>query len=417
MASLNFTALNAAFKQLIDNQITKQYEDELNVSLMVKKASGVSFLPGKGFRITADFQRPGGHIRGGEGLVFRASNTYTPKEMYVAPIQYGFPGEITGRAIRNLKSAQAITDYATAFIAKYRAAMDKDWERAVFVGNIGTRAIVASVSGSVITMATAGAATANATKGAMWLEVGESYDVISTGGTNRGTFVVLSRTPTTVTVDAVPGSTTGGDYVVHKGSYNNHETGFPDLINNDSGVIQQLSRATNMELKSVVVDLNGATVTVASITKIKALGKNRRGVKSKSPMLCIGSVGQQEILINQGHNLVRYDPKDNTYGTQLERFAVGSTLYHEAVDCCEDRLYFPDLESEEGIRWYEEMAPGPYNDDGLMLRQKPGTGNGADDYYIAWGRAGNFGSKAFHCHFLIKRAEFASASTQVASYQ
>jgi len=417
MASMNVAALNAAFKQLIDPKVTPQYEDELNMSLLIKKASNPEFLGAKGFRITADFDRPTGHVRGGEALVFRASGTYSPKEMYVTSIQYGFPGEITGRTIRNLKSGAAIVNYATAFLSKYKAAQEKDWERAPFVGNEGTRAVVASTAGATITCETAGAATANRTKGAVWLDLGETYDVISSAGVNRGSCTVTQTGPVTITVDAVPGGTVAGDILVHKNSYNNHETGLPALINNDTGVIQQLSRATNPKLKSVVVDLNNATVTVATITKIKTLGKNRRGTKSKAPMLAIGPCSQMEILINQGHQLVRYDPKETTYGTQLERFAVGSTLYHEVVDCDEDRIYFPDLESEDGIRWYEEMAPGPYDEDGLMLRQKPGTGNGADDYYLAWGRAGNFGSKRFDCHFLIKRCEFASASTQVASYQ
>lgn len=414
MANMTVAAANVALKQLVASELVQQYEDETNVSMLIKRAEDVEFLPGKGFRIGAKFNPPTGHVRGGEGLAFRASGLWKLADMYVHSVQYGFPGEITGRMIRNFKSASSLVKGMSDWMAHYKAAMMKDKERGVFVDNNATRAFVSSTTGLTITMTTAAAATPNQTKGAVWLDLGESYDVISSAGVNRGSFTVTQDDPVTITVNAVPSGTTGGDRIVHTSSYLNHETGLPAIINNDTGVIQMLSRATNPKAKSIVLDLNGASITVATITKAKALAKARRGTKSKEPVLAVMPVGQKEILLRLGHNLVQYNPNDKEFGTKFDSFAVGATVAHEAVDCCEDRIYFPDLEM---LRWYPEKEPGPYDDDGNLLRMKVASGNGSDAYYLAWGWAGNYGSKRFDCHILIKRAAIGDAATQVAANQ
>jgi hypothetical protein len=423
MAALNIPAAEVALKQLVKDELIQQYEDEINVSKQIKKADDPSFVNGKGYRIPSKFYPPTGHGYGGDGMAFNTPNNWTLQDMYVYPVQYAMPGRITGRTIRNFKDASSLVKGMSDLMTHYNAAAAKDREVGVFNDGTGRRGTIKTSSGSTITFLSAPTDTPTSgfgtTKGAVPIWPGESYDVIDgTAGTVRAgsPLVVASRDSNVqiTTVSAVDGSWIANDYVVYANSLNNHFRGLAHLVNNDSSVVQLISRSANPLAKSPVIDLNGANCTTSTVTKLKALLRGRGGAKTALNCVAFLSIALEELLLRQGHNLRRYDPSERTLDISFDSFAVGATVFTSAVDCDEDRAYFLDLSQ---IHWYEEMPYGPYDLDGNILRMVPGSaGNGTDAYYFAIGWAGNMGVESFNKHALIKRASVVDAGTQASSY-
>jgi hypothetical protein len=422
MAALNIPAAEVALKQLVKDELIQQYEDEINVSKQIKKADDPSFVNGKGYRIPSKFYPPTGHGYGGDGMAFNTPNNWTLQDMYVYPIQYAMPGRITGRTIRNFKDASSLVKGMSDLMTHYNAAAAKDREVGVFNDGTGNRGVVKSASGSTVIFDSAPtdtpAATPHTTKGAVPIWPGETYDWIDVSLTPDavgGTVTVASRDSNIqVTLTGSVGIMAAGDYFVYTGSWNNHFRGLAHLVNNDSSVVQLISRSANPLAKSPVIDLNGSNCTTSTVTKLKALLRGRGGAKTALNCVAYLSIALEELLLRQGHNLRRYDPSERTLDISFDSFAVGATVFTSAVDCDEDRAYFLDLSQ---IHWYEEMPYGPYDLDGNILRMVPGSGgNGTDAYYFAIGWAGNLGVESFNKHALIKRASVVDAGTQASAY-
>lgn len=416
MADMNIAAAEAALKPLMKDEIVPQFEQEVNISKMIKKAEDVEFLPAKGFRIPMKFRPPAGGGRGGEGMAFGTPNAWRLGDMYVYPVQYAFPGTLTGRAIRNFKSTLSLVQGLSGIMAEYTTAAAKDKEVGLFNDGSGLRATVASVASQTITCATAGAAAFGSTKGAVHLIEGETYDVVSSAGTVRGQILAKTITASTVVADAttaMPGGTTAGDMLIRQGNYLYHETGLAKLISNSSDVVQLINRAVESKAKSSVLDLADGSLSVSALTKAKAILKNRRGVKAKEMVTAILPTSQKEYLLRIGHNLKEFTSSEKNLDVTFDSFAVGATQFVEAVDCCENRVYFVDFDD---LRWYESMPFGEYNLDGNILRMKHANGYGSDVYYFAIGWEGNYGISSFRNHLLINRCNFTDLATQVASY-
>lgn len=425
MAAMNVPAAEVALKQLVKDQLIQQYEDETNVSKLIKKATDPAFVNGKGYRIPSKFYPPVGHGYGGEGMAFNTPNNWTLQDMYVYPIQYALPGRITGRLIRNFKDASSLVKGMSDLMTHYNAAAAKDREVGVFNDGTGLRATIKTSPGSgVLTFYSSptdspGSAFGK-TKGAVPLWPGEQYDVIDgTAGTVRsGSPITIATRDSNIQITtvsgSVPGSTGDGDYLVYTGSLNNHFRGLAHLINNDSGVVQLISRSANPLAKCPVIDLNGSACTTSTITKLKALLKARSGAKAALNQVAYLSVAGEELLLRQGHNLRRYQAGEKNLDLTFDSFAAGATTFVSAIDCDEDRIYFVD---HEHIAWYEEMPYGPYDLDGNILRMVPGSnGNGTDAYYFAVGWAGNLGVDSFRTFALIKRCSMTDAGTQAGAY-
>lgn len=415
MATMTIADAESALRQLVGAQIIPQYEEEVNVSKLIRKADNPSYINGKGYKIAIKFDPPKGGRRGGETMTAATPVPWRLAEMYTHRVKYMFPARISGDTIRDFKDEASLVDGLSGLMAHYTSAAAKDKEIGVFGDGSSLRATVLSVAGSVITCASAGAATFGSTKGAVHLLQGESYDVISTAGVNRGTCTITALTATTATVDAVPGGTVAGDILVPSNSYNTSETGLAKLISNANDTVQFINRTNEPKAKSPVLDLNTNSLTVSAISAAKALLRNRNGVKSAKTTTAFLPASQEEYLRRIGHNLREFTSGERTLDVSFDSFAHGTTVFTPAIDCCENRVYFVDLDD---FRWYEQYPMGTYDLDGNIMRMVMGaSGNGSDVYALAIGWGGNYGVGSFKNHLLINRADFASLSTQVASYQ
>jgi hypothetical protein len=414
----NVQIAQAALRQLYAEEIKPFFEQETPGTNKIKDADECEFLPAKGWKRSYLLAPPSGMTRGGETMDFGTPNSFKLGEMFIFPILYAFTGRITGRLLRNLKTKTALVKKLSEIMAFYTRAAAKDKEIGLFNDGSGTRAVVSSTGTKQITCATAGASTAHQTKGAVHVVDGENYNIINgSTGAVRGSIQVKNHTATVInTVAALPGGTTNGDYIVHVNAYRNHESGFAALISNASGVKQLVNTANVNDAKSPTIDLNGAALTVATMTKLKAMIKNRAGGKDPQDSFIALTPGMEELLTRTGHNIIRYgENHGKTLDLTFDAFAVGNTMCLPLPDCDENRAYWVN---GRNFRWYPSKPFGPFDDDGNIMRMVMGSsGYGTDVYGFALGWEGNYGVEEFNSLGLINRIAFSDVATQVNSRQ
>lgn len=421
MAAMTIEQLDPALLQLVKEQITKVFEQEAEGWKLFKRSTGSEFINGKGFRIPINTAPPGGHTWFSENdSSFRAPIPPTFKDMYVYPTAYALAFEVTGRSVRNMKDKSSLLKWFTEFLELHIATSMKEIEEQLPYDGRGIKAIVEGAPAAgppvVFTLQTTPGANAGGTKGARYLVANNQYDVINDlTGAVRGQIVITVPGTTTVTTDVLPAGTDDDDLIVHTGGYNKAFRGLAYLVSNGTDILQLLSRADFIELRSPVTDLAGAPLGPAafSITKAKLQFRAGKDQGAKN-LLAFLTFGQYEYLRRQGYNLRRFMDDDKVTGV-AGTYTDGDTTFAPIVNMDEDRVYLLDMSD---IQRYVEMDFGIYDLDGQTLRMKMGgtPGVGSDNYAGAVGTSMNLGITAPMRHALIKRAAVTDVATQVNSY-
>lgn len=421
MAMLNIATIAPTLNQVVSD-IQTQFENQTIVYNQVTKRGKKDFINGKGERIPSYLRRPTGITAGTEGFSFNAPGLPTWDDMYVYPAEVALAYELSDRTIRNFNAGSEYTQIQgmSEHLAKIADALTKDLERNIWGDGTGLRATALSASGSTITFRTAPAAAFGSTKGAVWVELGEQYDLIN-GSTLavRGQVKFTSKTATTATgafVGFVAGDVASGDFIVPANGLQNFPRGFAYIVNNDTGVFQLLSRGTYSELRANVVDLGGAAITVSDFHQAVALLEIRGDSfeQAKSGISAWSAVAQWDALLRLGQNLKRFAGTDTKFDGSFQQFGFGNVTVSKAVDCDEDRIYFTKMDD---VFCFEEKKFGVYESDGNQLRMKMGTaGVGSTAFVGAMGVAYQLGAHQPRKHTLIRQASFAGLPTQVLAY-
>ncbi len=414
--AVNIATIAPALENLAAEGLRDQFEQEGPTYSMFNMGNA-PFVNGKGFRIPSYLRPPTGVSGIAEGGSFKQPSAPTFDDMYVSPMNYSLPFEITGRALRNFNSSEAAIENFSDYMQKLTMALKKEANIGCFGDGSALRAIYKSGTTTVtLYNSTAHTPTAGygSTKGAIHMRVGESYDVYdSTLATYRGTTTPSAKTNTTITIPAAIAGATDGDIYLLSNSLYKVPRGLAYIVNNDTGTFQLQSRNTYPELKAVVEDLNGAAITVSTFSKTKRHLIARAGVGKAKTVVAIMSLAQDDALTRLGQNFKRWDGKDKEFDGSFDTFKHGDTVAKIDPDCCEDRIY---LVVPNEIKRYQEMAFGLYQADGNSLRMRSGsTGYGSDAYTAAIGVWENYGAEEPRCNALIKRAAVAGLSTQVAA--
>ncbi len=417
MAQLNIPTIAPVLNQMVADLQT-QFENQTTFYNSVVKRKNEGFVNGKGWRIPSDMQRPTGITAGTEGFSFNQPGLPAFADMYVYPAQVALAFELSGRTIRNFNAGSKesqISDFSQ-YMAKVAAALTKDLERNSFGDGSGLRATATSSSGGTLTCASTAASAYGSTKGTVWLEIGQLYDVLSSAGALRGQALVTAKpsaTTATVTYSGmVDADVTAGDILVPAGGYLNFPRGLAYIVNNDTGTFQLQSRSTYPQLKANVTDLAGAAITVSDFHQATALIEIRgdsvgtpQGISAWMP------VAQYSALVRLGQNLKRFAGTDTKFDGSFQSFGFGNVTISKAVDNDEDRIYFTN---QSDLFVVEEKPFGVYNDDGNEMRMKAGTaGVGSDSWTGAMGVHFQMGCYQPRKHSLIKRAAIAGLPTQV----
>jgi hypothetical protein len=421
MAQLNIQTIAPTLNQIVSD-IQTQFENQTIVYNAITKRGKKDFINGKGERIPSYLRRPTGISAGTEGFSFNSPGLPVWDDMFVYPAEVALPYELSERTIRNFNAGSEYTQIEgmSGYLAKIAEALTKDLERNIWGDGTGLRGTALSASGSVITFRTAAAASFGSTKGAVWVELGENYDLIN-GSTLavRGQVRFTSKTATTATgtfVGFAAGDVVDGDFIVPANGLGNFPRGFAYIVNNDTGSFQLLSRSTYPELRANVVDLAGGAITVSdfdqAVSFLEIRGDSFEGAKAGISVWM--AVAQHSALVRLGQNLKRFGGSESKFDGSFQTFGFGNLTINKAVDCCEDRLYF---NAQSDLFCFEEKSFGVYDADGNQLRMKMGTnGVGSTSYAGAMGVAYQMGAYQPRKYTLIKRAAIANLPTQVLAY-
>lgn len=421
MSQTNIATIGPTLNQAVSDLQT-QFENQKNAYTSIAKRKKRDFVNGKGERVPNHLRRATGVTAGTEGFSFNTPGNPTYDDMWVYPAEVALPYELTDRVIRNLNAGSEYTqiDGISGYLAKIADALTKNLERITFGDGSGLKGTAASASSSTITFRTAAASSFGSTKGAVWVELGETYDLIN-GSTRavRGQVRFSSKTATTATgtfVGFVAADVTDGDFIVETNSLDNFPRGLAYIVNNDTGNFQLLSRATYPELKANVVDLANAAITVSDFDQAVSLLEIRGDTMdgAMEGITCWLPVSQWAALKRLGQNLKRFGPGDTKFDGSFQSFGFGNLTFNKAVDTCEDRIYF---NKSADIFKIEEKEFGAYETDGIKMYRKMGTnGVGSTANVGAIGVAYQNGASQPRNYSLIKRAATSALPTQVLAY-
>lgn len=416
MAQLNIPTIAPVLNQMVTD-LQMQFENQVTFYNSVVKRENKGFVNGKGWRIPGYFNRPTGITAGGEGLSFNPPGNPVYDDMYVYPARVAQAYQLSGDTLRNL-SGQADSQLSSvaAYTAEVAGALTKDLERNCGGDGSGLRATCTSASGSTLTLTSTPAASFGSTKGSVWLNVGETYDVITSAGAVRGQ-VKVSALPTSTTATVTfyglaAADVASTDILVPQGGYLQFPIGLAKIANNDTGVFQLNSRSTRPQLKANVTDLAGAAITVSDFDQAVALTRLRGdSLAMPTSVTAWMPIAQHSALVRLGQNLKRFPGEATKFDGSFQEFGFGNVIVRQWLDIDEDRIYFLN---DKDLFVCEQKPFGVYDADGNDMRMAMGTnGVGSDSWTGAFGVHFQMGTYQARGFSLIKRASVTNLPTQV----
>lgn len=416
--AVNIQTILPALEQLVEKDLRPQFEQE-GPTYNMFAAGSAPFVNSKGWRIPSSLRPPTGVGGIGEGGSFKQPSAETNDDMYVsAATNMTLPFEYTGTALRNANDASSLIDGMAGLMKIRMEALQKEANIQTFDDGSGARAVYKSGTTTALmynALDHTPLATPHSTKGAVQLQVGETYDWYSSDfATLRGTVQPTAKTNKAITIAAAISGATDGDILALSNSLYKVPRGLRYLVNNDTGLFQTQSRSAYPQLKAVVEDLNGAAITVSVFNKVKQNLENRAGVGKAKTVVAITSSAQDQALVQLGQNFKRWAGNEKTFDGSFQDFRHGDTVVKKDPDAGEDEIY---LVVPSEIKKYQQAPLDMISLDGNKLRMRSGVnGYGSDSYTGVLGGWWNLGTPEPRCHALIKRASVAGLASQVGAY-
>ncbi len=307
-----------------------------------------------------------------EGGAFASGNTHKAKQFRIFFARPAITRRLTGDAI-DLDDEDSIINAATDGLDMDNATLFKDMNQEMFSDATGTKAVVASVSGAVVTFALPLGATRILERGQyQFFDPATNVAVVSTvytvkeGGVNKG-----SRTAE-MTV-SVSGSVVAGHVLAWNESYLQTLTGLEHLISDSSTDLQGVSRALVPSIKSPNVNAASKALSLSLIDQQELqVGIRSGNIELKDMKIeIVTSFTQVQAYRDLGRNYQNY-----TSGTKFDggnggignQTANGRPIKVD-VDCKTSDWWF--------LNWSafvlcEYTKYGLISPDGLRLRMVPG---------------------------------------------
>lgn len=397
MATVNLTEVNSVLLELVDPNIQKVF-NESDVLYNRFGRGSASDVNNRGVRLVS-YVRPNpqqGYYD--EGGLLVEGGTTRRIQMNVKYVRYNRSVILTRDAIENTKAHSLLNALRSHMETEAKSAIT-EFNRQLYGSGTCALATVADV-----TNAATGRIVFSAPTGVQWLLNEGVYDIISSGGTNKGTiFLVpgtISRTNLRADFSLTVGATSAGDIsstsiaatdiLVWKGSYNKGFKGLGYHVNNDTGAYQSpgagfpsITRAAYPELKATVIDASSAALSTSLMqrtltsTLFKVDGGVRRGTKG---FFILSNPGQCDAYRNLGYDLRRITDNEGTLdlGVGYQRMSFNGIEWLADTDCPGDTMYF--LRSDT-IKRYELYPLKMLEFGGQTLMPVPGFTSGSGAYY------------------------------------
>jgi hypothetical protein len=424
------------YKQNI-KEVVKQVKENRTYTMDSFKKSKKVMGGQNGYQIPFYVTRYSGHTawgpRGTDGSVtnlsFRGGVPEKTASMWVGQAYGETTVEIDLPEWNDMQKRQIFDTYARRKTRKIDSYLKHRNYYAIGDGS-GALAYITSYSLGTLTCVTAATTSPGRTKGAIRLELGVLYDVITSAGVWSNSFTVTTPGKTSCVI-ALTGEGTGTapavtDSIVERGHYNNVERGLGYLISDASRDFQGLSTTTYPDFINSVVDLNGSAITPTTINtlqgQVEVRGNDpdmRAGLVAHStPGLyrTLGAFGYGASGGGRVYNAEKGEA-DTTYELPTDFVAKGIRWVLD-VDMDEDRVYLRRPQDFFEFEGMELQTVRIGSSDGM--RMQVGTNNvGSGAFYENIAEQHNFGydgdatASAPNCSAFVKRAAVASGTSQV----
>lgn len=261
-------------------------------------------------------------------------------------LKYGYGRlQVTGPAMRLIDTdAQGFVDIVDDEMDGLKADLVKDSARIAYGDGTGAMAVLSGTHTTANVFQVADA---------QYLSVGDIIDVVSTGGTVRGSNRSISAIAgTSVTYSGADITTDANtDLVVRTGSFSREPNGFASIIKS-TGALYNVDPAVE-PVWAATVDSNGGTLRALSEGLMIALVDSIRRKSGKRPTVGLASLGVRRAYFNLLQQQRRYtDTKRFDGGFEGLAFHVGVEIpIVDDPDAPASKFWFPN---EEQIKVYRD---------------------------------------------------------------
>lgn len=400
MSTTQYANIEAFLRQLEDEEIAVQYQDECVFMNQVASSMDGMEVNQKGLQFTAEFTAdPGGaYISAGGSNPAGGSNKY--QKMTVGYVRYRKSIEIDNDTWRdmNMGVKSSFVSFAEK-VARVNAAGMREMEEAAMGDGVGRKAIVGSGSTTTnIVFTNTPTTTPFSSKGADFLIEDGTYALYDSSNALREANIKLlsitkGSSPAAVpynTLSVTPAST---DFLViydpgSGTSLNKVHRGIRYLINNGSGLFQGLLRSSRQELRSPMEDLAGKPFQPSVWMRLQSKIKYRRGVKAGMGLSCLTSLSLDEANRRTGLGFFQINP-GQTWDGVIQKGNIGDTQLIQTTVLDDDCMEFyerSDLKKIENRKWgFIRNATGQ-----TFYHKAGNNGTGADAVYANLGADLNF---------------------------
>lgn len=420
MPQTQYANTEVFLKQMQDQDIAQQFQDEaIFLNEFVDKKPG-QFVNQKGYEITAEFTPDPSHsyISAGGSNPQGGSQVYA--KMYVGYTRYRKTIQITNDDYMDMNRGKesSLVSFADKVKRANQSAI-RELEEACWGDGTGIKAVVGSGSStSSIVLTTTATSTPFTSKGAEFLYQGVYYDWYTSSGTlTEANILALAVTkgtsPTLTPANTLSGSPSSTDILVLAGSYNKVHRGMRYLLANGSGLKQGLLQSSYPELKTPQEDLAGAPLQPATLLRLRNKIRYRGGVKAGKGLMIIGPIAQIEAYARTGFNFLHLGVGQAWDGV-VNKVQMGGLTPMELTTCDEDTLWFVNGDDLGKI----ERRPLGFvqNATGQTFYQQSGVnGTGSDGVYANIGCDMNLYVKKPNSHGVIIRAATSGVATAASS--
>lgn len=386
MAQQNYSQSEVFLRQLFDNEVPQQFQDEASFIKNIAEKKPGKWVNQKGWQITGNFVPDSSVGNFSAGGAFPAGGVNTYANMYVGYVRQGGTVEFDSDTFDDMSKGKESAAVSVADRLKsFTSAQIREMEEQAWGLGDGVKAVVGTGSStSSIVLTTTETTTPMTSKGSQFLYENRPYDWYNSSGTLQQANITLTAvakqgtTPTATPSATLSGSPSSTDVLVHAGSYNKAARGLPYLFANGSGLKQGLLQSSYPQLKSPIEDLAGAVLTPSVILRMINKIRYRRGLSAGNNLTIISSPAMNEAYNRSGFNFLRFGTGDTYDGVIKNSKMAGFTVMENV--CCDEgtiTIFDPTV-----LGRIEKKPFGFFKEDGLMYRQKQGTnGTGASAIY------------------------------------
>lgn len=425
MAVQSIGSLDAIFRAYDDKNVKKLFATSDGFMKEVKKYAKVIDVNQKGKTDTNRYRTHAAVKFGGPGMTYAEGVNFKFDQYHAYPVNQEMTLEINDMTWDDLNSSGSRRENALMNIQEMIEAMvegltqDRSQHFAGGNGNAAKGTLTGSTTTTSLVFYTSPGGLPNRSFGCQQIYPDVVYDILTSAGAEADASHVnvtftesqIDYTTNTITLGSALGAApAAGSILVKADSYNYGVRGLPYLVSGTKTGFWQGTIVTGRpEHQSVHLDASGAAISVALHQKISTKMKIRnRGAKSYK---IVGPPNQNDAYRAIGWNFRRFASSDKAFDLEFDESRYNGNPFLDFFEIDSDRQYLLDLADFEII---QSRPFGILNRDGLVWRQKVGSGTGEGNYYLNYGGADNLKIRTPKSHGVLLNLEVNSDHATVA---